>query len=180
MSVTYDRPTTLDRSTPLDQSQYPNYPSRSGRVRRVRAIDAPTEVIDRVTLPSPRSATAVLSAGDTVGIWNPAIAEARRRNGHPRDIGEQALDLPGEEPSRLRAKRGALVAMWAIALVVTMGYIGMPLTMFLTPLLGSSTSAMAVAAGVVVIGSLALRVILRAILTERRESTARHVAGVNR
>ena len=32
---------------------------------------------------------------------------------------EQALDLPGEEPARLRASRRALVGMWTIALVVT-------------------------------------------------------------
>ena len=87
---------------------------------------------------------------------------------------EQALDLPGEEPARLRASRRALVGMWTIALVVTVGYIGMPLTMFLTPVLGGSVPAMAVAVGVVVIGSLALRLILRAILTERRAAVPRH------
>ncbi|WP_066909688.1 hypothetical protein [Millisia brevis] len=135
-------------SVTFDRTQQnPNYPSRPGS-RSAPADESPTEVLDRVV-----------------------AAPAERALDLP---AEQALDLPGEEPARLRASRAALIGMWTIALVVTVGYIGMPLTMFLTPILGSSMPAMAVAVGVIVIGSLALRLILRAILTERRASAPRH------
>lgn len=116
------------------------------------------------------AAALTLSDADTMGMWNPVDPRAQQDPDFAGGVGEQALDLPGEEPARLTANRFGLIALWVMALLVTGAYIGMPLTMFLIPVLGNSIPAVAVAVCTVVVGSLAVRIILRAILTERVRS----------
>lgn len=153
MSVTYDR-----------TQHHPNPP------RHLRTPSTAVAVSDTPVSDTPVSESA-LAGADTIGMLNPA---ASREHGDlvVLDAGEQALDLPGEEVARLRANRPVLLGVWTIALIVTAGYIGIPLTMFLVPVLGGSLPAIAVSLCAVVVGSLALRVILRAILSERHRSAS--------
>lgn len=77
--------------------------------------------------------------------------------------GVQALVLPGEEDRPLGVSLHRMLLVWTLATVVAVAYIGIPLTMFLVPLLGGTGSALLVAGSLVLIGVLAVRLVLRLI-----------------
>lgn len=77
--------------------------------------------------------------------------------------GVQALALPGEEDRPLGVSVNRMLLVWSLATLVAVAYIGIPLTMFLVPLLGGTGSALLVAGSLVLIGVLAVRLVLRLI-----------------
>ncbi len=87
----------------------------------------------------------------------------------------QAAPLPGDDRA-LAANPWSTVALWALASLVTSIFIGLPLVVVLVGPLGSALAAVAVAAGVVALLTISLRVLLARICRTIAPGRARSAA----